>query len=250
VKSIHLGARFDAWLDRLVRAQVLAQFKAKAFSFAAYADAESGGESAVFDRALARAEDPELARMMRVHRDDELRHAALFEARARALALPPLPVPDALKTIERLSEAAGGVLELPMDSDEDVATVYQLLFVVEERALAEFGRAAAALERLGDSESAAMLREIAGDEARHLRYCRAVGRRYSGGDAAFEAGVEAMRAIERRVYAEQSRASVLYMLDRGWLRLPGWSESLLRAVVGAAERLGLEAPDPRGLAAA
>ena len=56
------------------RAHVLAQA----------ADGESSGESAIFNNALAHVDDPELQRVIRRHREDELRHERLFRERLAA----------------------------------------------------------------------------------------------------------------------------------------------------------------------
>lgn len=232
----------DARLDHLFRVQAYRQPLAKAAILSAYAEAESGGEVQVFERALRRATDPKVARLIRRHEADENRHAAMFEARREALGLPRFPIPARLRTIERLSEAAGGILDRSMDSDADIVAVYQLLFVIEERAMAEFGRARRAALATGDRETAAMLDEIAADERRHLAYCRAVGREFAGSEAAFEAGLEPLRALEAKVYSEQSTAFMDWMLDLGALRLAGPLGALLTLVLGLGRRVRGTAP--------
>jgi rubrerythrin len=233
--------RFGAWADRAIRTRMYQQAGAKAYVLSAYADAEGSGEGQVFDRALSRASDPELARMIRKHQDDELRHERMFEDRRKALGLPRMVVPAHLKTVDRLSAEAGGILDQPMDNDGAVAQAYALLYLVEERAYSEFGLAQAAFAETGDPQTAAMLGEIARDEERHLRYCLAVGRRYAGSAAAFRARVEALRPLEGRVYAAQSRGTVEHLLARGDLVLPRWMRLWLRPTMALAKAAGLGA---------
>jgi hypothetical protein len=214
-------------LDSAIRGRIFAQPAAKAFALCAYADAESGGEGRFFDLALAHVTDPRLRRMIKRHRDDEDRHAALFAARREALGLPAHVVPAHLKTVELLSAACDDLLDRPVRGDTDVAEAYALLFVVEERALLLFGRSAAVCRALGDADTAALFDRIGEDERRHLKYCEVIGREMVG-EASFAARVTRLRAIEARVYAAQSRAVVRHMLDRGWLTLPWWLGGLVR----------------------
>jgi ferritin-like metal-binding protein YciE len=238
--------RFLSWLDerldRVIRRRIMSQRLAAGFAMSSYADAESSGENLVFERALRRAIDPKVAQMIRVHQQDEVRHAKLIDERREALGLPWFAMPPALRMVDRLSEAAGGVLDRPMDRDEDVAAVYALLYVVEERAIQSFERLARTAEDLGDGESLAMWRAIDADEHRHLGYCRAIGRRYAGSDAAFEAEVQRIREIEGPLFAQVSRGFVVHLLGNGMLELPrpwGW---LLTSTIRAAEVLRLPAP--------
>jgi hypothetical protein len=241
-----LATLFASVLDRFdqaVRRQILTQPAAKAFALSSYADAESSGESQVFERALVRAQDPAVQKMIRVHQADEIRHAKLLDDRRVELGLPLREVPPELKIMERLSEAAGGLLDLAMDTDEDVARVYALLYVVEERALDEFARQQRALADVGDHVSAALFRQIGDDERRHLRYCEAIGRRYAG-DEGFAWMLGEMRAIERRVYGKQTRDWLWHLLRQGWLTLPWSLGSLARGVLSLGDRLHLPAPAP------
>jgi hypothetical protein len=91
-----------------------------------------------------------------------------------------------------------------------------------------------------------VFREVGTDEERHLRYCRAVGRRYSGSDEAFEREVGRLRLFEAEVYGAQSRGFVRHMMDRGMLELAAPWDLLLRTVIGIADRLRMGAPRLRG----
>jgi rubrerythrin len=215
-----LFIRFNDRLDRAVRHQMITQPKALAYALSSYAEAESGGENLVFERCLARVQDPKVKAMIRRHQDDEIRHASMLDARREALGLPRMIIPEELKVVQCLSREAGGVLDLPMDEDRHVALAYHLLFVVEERALDEFGRAIAAFRLAGDAGTADLFASIQQDEARHLKYCDAIARRYSADTADFERERARMRAVERLVYGQQARGFTLHLLREGLLVLP------------------------------
>ncbi len=222
-------------LDQAVRVAMFRQPAAKAFSLSAYADAEGTGEGAVFDRALARSVDPDVERLIRKHQEDERNHERWLIERREALGLPAQPIPSHLRTIEVLSAEAGNLLDLPMTEDRHIAAVYALLYVVEERALAEFASAERALRTAGDPETADLFARIATDEANHLRYCDAVGRRYAG--PAWNGSVDAMRAIEQRVYAQQQRAFTRYVVDSGRFVMPPWMRFVTLPTVAMADWL-------------
>ena len=102
-----------------------------------------------------------------------------------------------------------------MDSPEDIVAAYQLLYVVEERALSDFGFLAEVLDETGDPETASLFRTIAKDEARHLRYCAAIGRRYADDEAGWRAGVDHLRQIEAEFYDEHGRMMLEIMVAEG-----------------------------------
>jgi rubrerythrin len=240
----------DGTVDRIVRRQIVRQDGARAFALSAYADAESSGEGQVFERALRRAKDPKVARMIRRHEADEVRHAAMFTTRREELGLPKHTIPARLKMVECLGDTAGGIWDLEMDKDADVVQVYQLLFVVEERALAEFSRAEAAFREAGDKGTADLFAAVALDETRHLAYCRAVGSHYEASPGEFEAGLDAMRAHEAKEYGAQSRAFTQHLLDQGLLKLSGLSAWLVPLLLGVSRALRTPAPAARLLLAA
>ena len=237
-----LFLRLNDTLDRHVRHAMLTQPAALAFALSSYADAESAGESQVFERCLARASDPRVRAMIRRHQEDEIRHAALLDARRVALELPRYHIPAHLKVVDLLSAAAGGVLELPMDEDRHVALAYHLLYVVEARAVDEFDRATAAFEATGDRETAALFASIRADETRHLRYCDAIARKFSTDAAEFDRDRARMVDIERRVYGAQTRAFTLHMLREGIFVLPEPWDSLLGVLLFTTNLARLPAP--------
>ena len=230
-----------AALDGLVRRHIFAQPMAKAFALSAYAEAEDSGEGEVFSRTLHHVHEPRLRRMIERHQEDERRHARVLRERRDALGLPALPVPDSLALVQRLSDAAGGVLDKPMATDAEIADAWALLYAIEERALDEFKRSGEALAAAGDDETSALFFQIRKDEERHLRYCQAVGRTY---DPDFDARIARMRAVELRTYGAQSRAWTRYQLDSGFLSLPAWLDLVVRSMTTIGGWLGLPALDP------
>lgn len=234
--------RFNDGIDRWVRHQICVQPAALAYALSSYSDAESGGENLVFERCLARASDPKVKQMIKIHQDDEIRHAAMLDARREALGLPRHRVPDDLKVVQRLSDAAGGVLDLPMTEDRHIALAYHLLYVVEARAIDEFARAVGAFTRAGDHGTAAVFASIATDEARHLKYCDAIARRYSTDEADFARERDRMRALEQKVYGAQSRGFTMYLLRQRLLVLPEPWNSALGALLWVTNAVGAPAP--------
>ncbi|GEM_PF-2275134 len=227
------------WLDHAadvwVRTLLFRQPMAKAYILSAYADAESGGEARFFELVGDYIQDPRLQRLVRLHEADEERHAAAFSAAREALDLPVLPVPSRLRTIERLSERAGHLLERPPQTDSDVVQAYQLLYVVEERALSDFGRAITALERTGDHRTADVLRGIAADEKRHLSYCRSIGRHYAA-EGDFDSGLDRFRTLEAQLYRDQAQGTMDHMLRLGLVHLHGLKGWVVRAVLALGGR--------------
>lgn len=84
------------------------------------AEAESNGESQVFDRILARVDDPELARLVRRHAEDEVRHAAMFRGCVERTGVTPPPVPPELRVVDRLGAALGNPFDAGVRDRRDV----------------------------------------------------------------------------------------------------------------------------------
>ena len=187
------------------RAHVLAQA----------ADGESSGESAIFDRLLARVDDPELQRVIAKHREDELRHEKLFRARLAAQNAK-WELPQHLRLVPRIDGEAGGVIDRPIRSDEDVLAAYCFLQALEERAVFSFGLFIAAL-RGPDPESARVFAEVLEDEKRHLKYCVAVSKRYAASEQQREATLQRMRAAEARAFKANQVANMAFTLSHGWV---------------------------------
>ena len=141
------------------------------------ADSEASGESAIFEHALALVDDPELQRVIRRHREDELRHEKLFRARLAAQNAP-YELPETLRLLKRIDRKAGGVIDKPIRTDRDVLEAYAFLQALEERAVFSFGLFIRAMEPV-DPVSADVFKEVLEDEKRHLKYCVAVSKKYA-----------------------------------------------------------------------
>jgi rubrerythrin len=228
-------------LDHAVRRAIFSQPRAKAFALSSYAAAEASGEGKVFVRAMERVQDTRLRRLLQQHEADELRHAHILSMRRDELGLPEHAIPEHLDLVERLSNEAGGLLRREMRCDEDVADAFTLLYVIEERALDEFRRAAEALRETGDEGTAALFDSISRDERRHLRYCETIATRHGPG---FDVRLARMRELERRVYGKQTRDWTWHLLSSGLLSLPVVLGAVVRASLSLANRLALPAPEP------
>lgn len=205
------------------------------------ADAESNGEAAVFDRALAFVDDPSLQKMIKKHRDDEIRHGELFRACRDAQGIDVGAPPAHLRLIDRVDRALGGILDAPIRDGADVMRLYLLLEVIEERALATFAVMEPAFRKV-DPATANVFRQVSDDEERHLKYCHAISRRYAPSDAALDAARKELRAIELRCFQENARANMAHhfahgMTGLGPVRRAAWSGAARIAQAIATRRL-------------
>lgn len=220
----------DSWfLDRLLstpegRHHVLSQV----------ADAETSGEARIFEQALARVDDPDLARMIRKHQADEIRHAEIFFERVDATGLPRTAVPEGLRMLEKLDAALGNPLGRPITTREGVMDAYLLLQVIEERAITQFATFIDGFRR-HDPKTAEVFELVQKDEERHLRYCHAVSRRYAPDEATRTATLSKLRRVEAEVFKANQLANVDHVLRNkligGAARRLGWR--IFAAVGGA-----------------
>ncbi len=176
------------------------------------AEGEEQGEQRVFDEAIALVEDPELKKLIRRHREDEIRHGQMFRARIEANGVPVGPVPENLDMLRRLDRALGGFFDKGLSSEADVMRAYVILQVIEERACEQFTMYIDALERVGEHETADVFRQVAKDEARHLKYCRAIALRYAEDEADYERELVLVRELEARSFKDVQRSNIEYIL--------------------------------------
>jgi rubrerythrin len=237
------------FLKRLVRSP-----RGRSYVLRQAAAAEGSDEGRVFDELLARIDDEKLRKMVRVHQEDEDRHARLFAAAAdRVGALAPM-LPEKDQLLPRLDAALGGFFEQFERGERGVMDVYLLLQVIEERATTQF-RIMEPVLRLFDPEAADMIAEIATDEVRHLKYCKAIARQYATSEEELDSTLEELRRIEAQVFGDMARANMKFCLDNGLADLPAIERPFWRALL----RLGMRTqapvpsafvPQPRGLAGA
>lgn len=194
------------------------------------ADAEESGEARVFEQALAKVDDPALARMIRRHQADELRHAELFHARALATGLPRREVPPELRMLTKLNAALGNPLDRPITSREGVMEAYLLLQVLEERAILQFTKFILAFQEV-DPETAATFEAVRADEERHLLYCHAVSRRYAPSEEVLKRRLAELRQVEARIFKENQLANLRVTLAQRLI--PGVLRRWVWRVVGA-----------------
>lgn len=235
-------------LTHLFMGHLLATREGRAHLLNQVADAEDNGEATVFDQVMGWLDDPALAKAVDLHRTDELRHAELLRARRDAQGVVTGPVPESLQMMRRMDERLGGFFQRPIRDASGVVTAYLVLQVIEERAVNQFGFMEAAFRPV-DPITADTFLGIRADEERHLKYCRAIVRRYSSSEAAAHRELASLRALEREVFQQTSAANLDYCLDHGLI--PGAGRRLLwRAIRAVGSRLelrpgtGFESLDP------
>ena len=220
INDSRLGqALFSRFTNRLVAA---AGGRAHILNQAAYA--EDADEGDVFEALLERVDDPELHKMVRIHQTDEKRHAELFREALRRNGFEPYPVPRELSLLERLDAALGGFFESFTEREHPVMDAYILLQVIEERAVTQFSQLRTAFAKY-DPQTAELLDEISRDEARHLKYCVAISRRYAPDEETRLQTLAEFRRHEAQVFAELSRANMRHVLEA---ELPDMSRLELR----------------------
>lgn len=211
--SYQNGWHFTDLLARLFLSRLVRGPKGRAFLFNFMADAEESDEGA-FDEALTRVR-PDVEKMVRRHRDDEERHARLLRECLARTGISPGPVPDELRyiaRIERIVKSVPGGSWLTAAGDLGVMRLYAMLELIEERGVARFGLIAEALRRV-DPQSAAVVASIVDDEKRHVKYARAISRRYAPDSAILATTLEQFRHIEARAFAEHSAAQLRHAVD-------------------------------------
>lgn len=205
------------------------------------ADAEATDEGEMFDRILAQVDDPDLARLVRRHQADELEHAEMFRACvARTGVTPPL-VPENLKLLSRIDKAVGG--PRPVETRQDVMHAYLLLQVIEERATTQFAIFERAFRSV-DPKTADTFHSIAIDEARHLKYCQAISKRYAPSEAVREKTLGHLREVEAVAFAENSRANMEYAFARGYVSMSSIEKAFWFGITAVRGALGRGQPTP------
>jgi hypothetical protein len=171
--------------------------------------------------------------MVRRHVDDEARHAKLLRERVRAVGVAPPLVPRALSVVDRINRALGNLGEGFVENQRSVMEAYVLLEVVEERAVEQFPRIAAALDAV-DPVSAEVVREIWKDEKRHVLYARAIGEKYAPDAETLAKTRSKFRVVEQRAFDENGGDVLRYALEQNLLELPFVERLMWRAMAAAA----------------
>ena len=203
-------------IARLYLGRLLRSPRGRAFMLHFMVQAEEGDELGVFDALLARVDDPELNKLVKVHRDDETRHAAMLReclARLEAKGVEPEPVPPELHVVARIGHHAGSLGESFVDGRATVMEMYLLLQVIEERGVRQFPKIARAM-RPFDPESAAVIDRITRDEERHVKYAKAISRRYAPNEETLERELARFRTAEKRAFEENGHALLAFATQR------------------------------------
>jgi tRNA isopentenyl-2-thiomethyl-A-37 hydroxylase MiaE len=207
-----------AMREALTRQFLTALFRTpegRAYVFTQAGTAEQTDEGQIFRNLEAKVSDPELLRMVRRHAGDEERHATLFFGCADRQGTPRPNIPSDAHVLPML-DARLGVLGRAMTSDADVLDTYLILQVIEERAVEQFTLMVPIMARF-DARSAVVLEGVLRDEERHLKYCRAITRRYAPSEAARLERLRQFREAEAEAYREHQMVSSAHVLDSGFL---------------------------------
>jgi hypothetical protein len=232
---------FGAWIGRSFVRSLVAHPSGRAHILSLMVAAEEGDEAGVFDQLARKADDPELERLVRRHKEDEARHAAMYRACLARNGLALQAVPDELLIVRQVGREAGGAFAAGVDAAsaegivtrEDVMNTYALLLAIEERGVQRFPLIGAEFRRIGDRETADTFDRVTDDERRHTRYCRAIGRRYASDDATWDRAVARYRAVEERAFRRVGLAGIVFALKEGllWRGLLGRAGSTARQVL-------------------
>ncbi len=233
----------QATLERSFISHLVATPKGRAHLLNQVADAESNGESKIFDSALALVDDPELRTLIARHAADEVEHARMFEERRDAQGFAIGPAPEHLRLVARLDAKLGGFFARGVRTRRDVMDAYVMLQVVEERACTQFPVFAEAF-RTVDPGTARTFDSVAKDEERHLKYCRAIAKRYAPSDVTYAATLAEMRASEAEVFVENTRAGLAWVLDGGYTDLSPLGRAGWRSLAVVGRVLETSRPTP------
>ena len=121
------------------------------------------------DELVARVDDPALARLVRRHRDDEIRHYNLIsECVVRGRVKPPPVLPEHSLSA-RLDRALGGFWASFRARKTGVMEAYVIFQLLEELSVAIYPQVVAALAPY-DPVSARVIEGVLRDEERHVKY--------------------------------------------------------------------------------
>jgi hypothetical protein len=218
----------EASLSRSFLRSLVAHPAGRAHVLSLMVAAEEGDETGVFDQLEKRADDDELATLIRRHKQDEERHAAMYRECLTRNGLAMQAVPDELLIIRQIARESGDAAA-PIVTRDDVMRTYALLLAIEERGVERFPRIGAEFRRIGDHATADTFDRVTEDERRHIKYCAAIGRRYAPSEAAWQQALATQRAVEARAFDRVGRATLAHALANGlaWRgaigRFVGWS---------------------------
>lgn len=211
---------YSAFFDRLVRTP-----EGRAHVLNLIVNAEEGDEHGVFERLQDIVEDPRARKAIARHQADEQRHAQLYRDCLQRNGVIPRPIPEHLMVIRRVAATAGGSFAEGqaagnaggLATREDIMNTYALLLAIEARGVQQFPLIGAAFRRLGDHATADTFDRVTRDEARHVRYCHAIGRMHAVDDRAWARAVRSHKLIEAQAFRQAGLAGVAYAIEHGYL---------------------------------
>jgi rubrerythrin len=221
----------SGWMGSVFLRRLLGARRGRVFMLSFMAYAEEADEQGLFDTLLARVDDAELGKLVRLHRDDEARHAALLRECLTRLGAEAAPVPAELRLITRIERHVDGLGQRFVQGTASVMEAYLLLQVIEERGVRQFPVIADAM-RPHDPVSADVIDRITRDEQRHVKYAKAISRRYAPSPAALEQTLSALRRAEEAAFFEHSTELLRYATAHN-LQDAGRAERLLWHAVAA-----------------
>jgi rubrerythrin len=171
-------------------------------------DAEEGDEGGVFDLLATMVDEPRLQRLVTRHRDDEIRHAALYRGCLERNGFTMEHVPDELRLIPAIARQSNTLDELATGLDDPrrfIVRIYALLHAIEERGVEQFPLIAEAF-RPADPETAEVYLTVTADERRHLRHCATIGRHYALDDDDWDAALARARRVEADAFEAIAQA--------------------------------------------
>lgn len=179
--------------------------------------AEEGDELGFFDMVADAVDDPRLARLVRRHQNDELRHAQLYRGCLARLGLELQEVPDELRFIRQLRHHLPEDLEIGVHSPVAIAGTYALLYAVEKRGVEQFPMIAEAWRPV-DAETADTYLTVTQDEHRHIRFCDTVGRHFAARESAWQEAVDQASQVEQATFEAVRQADIAYTTRQGLLQ--------------------------------
>jgi len=202
----------------------------RAYLINALTDAEEADEQGAFDRLVADVDDPTLNKVVRTHRDDETRHGELMTECLRRNGYARVPNPAHLRIVPYIARALGdGDGDAYLAGKSGVFESYLFLQVLEERAVTMYPRFAAALAPY-DPQTAAVVRAVATDEARHVKYACAVSRRYAPDTTTLATTLAKFRDAEARAFVTHGKATIRHVLSAGLVDISFPERVLWRAI--------------------
>lgn len=205
-------------LSRYYLRKLVATRRGRAHLYNFAAEVEDGDEGEIFEQLADAVTDRRMAKLVRRHAADEEGHAGLFREALRRTGESPPPIPDSLQFIRRIN-AMTGLFERGVQDATDIVEVAAVLRAIEQRAVDRYPLIGALLREVGDDFGADAFATVARDEARHVRYCDALGRHHAENDVAWRRQVRRYRRIERRAFYQHAPTDVRYAIEQGLVRL-------------------------------